>query len=121
MTGQELKTENVRWDLSVFYSGIGDPQIGADISKLVRLQKRFHARYKGNLSWLLDSAIKDLGQIRMLESKVSIYLFLLESLDVANSVVKEKKAEAELVLSQAEGEYMTFFSLELQALDDEAL
>ncbi len=121
MTGQELKTENVRWDLSVFYSGIGDPQIDADISKLVGLQKRFHTRYKGNLSQLLGSAIKDLSQIRMFESKVSIYLFLLESLDVANPAVKGKKAEAELVLSQAEAEYMTFFCLELQALDDEAL
>src|SRR6185436_8251565 len=54
----------------------------------------------------------------MLSNKVMVYLFLSQSLDVTNSVVKAKLAEVELKMNAVSGEYMTFFMLELVALDD---
>jgi oligoendopeptidase F len=46
-----------------------------------------------------------------------IYLSLQQSLDVTNEIVKSKLAEAQTAMSQVQGEYLTFFELELVELD----
>ena len=50
-----------------------------------------------------------------------VYLSLLQSLDVTNEAVKAKVAHAQQAMSQIQGEYLTFFELELVALDDAVL
>lgn len=118
MTEKNIGAENARWDLSFIYSGIDDSRIGEDIAKLVGMMKEFNANYKGNLAEKLAAAITDFSEINMLGNKVSAYLSLKQSLDVADSAVKSKIAETERILNQAQGEYLTFFKLELVTLND---
>ncbi len=113
--------ENVRWDLSRMYKGIDDPQIDADTSALVGMYKKFSETHKGQLSQTLSRAISDYIEISSLQGKLFIYLYLLQSTDVANPAVKAKMAQAEKVISLAAGEYLTFFDIELVALSDDQL
>jgi oligoendopeptidase F len=113
--------ENYRWDLSIFYSGLDDPQLDTDIAKLAQSMKEFNVQYKEKLAQALGKAIADYAEIEMLTYKIYVYLYLLQSCDVANSAVKEKMASAERQLCQAQGEYLTFFAIELAAIDNTRL
>jgi oligoendopeptidase F len=112
---------NVRWDLSSFYSGITDPQIDLDIAEFTRQAEQFSSNYKGKLAERLSAAISDYAGLDMLGGKIMVYLSLQQSLDVTNEGVKAKIAAAQQSMSQTQGEYLTFFELELVALDDETL
>lgn len=114
-------TENVRWDLNSIYSGIDDPQIDRDIAEFSRRAEKFRNGYRGKLAVTLGSAISDLAELEMLGGKMMIYLSLQQSVDVTNEAVKAKMARAQQTMSQVQGEYMTFFELELVALDDAVL
>jgi oligoendopeptidase F len=113
--------DNVRWDLTCLYSAIDDPQIDQDIAQFAKRAEEFRRDYKGKLTEMLGRAICDYAELEMLGEKVMVYLFLQQSLDVTNEAVKAKVAEAQRTLSQIQGEYLTFFDLELVALDDTAL
>ena len=117
----ESAAQNVRWDLSSIYSGVDDPQIDLDIAEFTRQAEAFHASHKGKLAETLGHAISDYSELEMLGAKVMVYLFLQQSLDVTNELVKAKVAEARKAMSQVQGEYLTFFELELVALDDAVL
>ena len=121
MENNTLGTEQVRWDLSVLYSGIDDPRIDADLSDLVTREKKFYGENKGKLGERLGGAITDLAEISMCSEKLFVYLYLLQSLDVTNSAVKAKMAEVERISSEAGGNYLTFFDIELVSLDDATL
>lgn len=110
--------ENVHWDLSILYSGIDDPQIDADIERLVEMQKSFSATHKGNLKTTLGTAIRDYSEIRMLETKISIYLHLAKSTDLGNATIQAKNAKAQKILSASGGEYLAFINNEIADLDD---
>ncbi|MHB9155949.1 MAG: gluzincin family metallopeptidase [Endomicrobiales bacterium] len=77
--------------------------------------------FKGRLAEKLGQAVTEYAAARMLEEKILVFLFLKQSTNVAGAAVKAKLADTERTLSGAEGEYMTFFTLELVALDDAAL
>ena len=117
----ESAAQNVRWDLSCIYSGVDDPQIDLDIAEFTRHADAFHASHKGKLAETLGRAISDYSELEMLGAKVMVYLFLQQSLDVTNELVKAKVADARKAMSQVQGEYLTFFELELVALDDAVL
>ena len=117
----ESAAQNVRWDLSSIYSGIDDPQIDLDIAEFTRQAEAFHASHKGKLAETLGRAISAYSELEMLGAKVMVYLFLQQSLDVTNELVKAKVADARKAMSQVQGEYLTFFELELVALDDAVL
>src|SRR5579885_2754407 len=122
-TAENHKTgaETAQWDLTFLYAGTNDPRLDNDIAGLVKMAELFHARFKGKLSHKLGEAITACAEMEMLKSKAMGYLFLLQSKNVTDAVIKAKLAEAERVLSQADGEYLTFFDLELVALDDVTL
>ncbi len=117
----ESAAENVRWNLSSIYSGVDDPQIDLDIAEFTRQAEAFHANHKGKLAETLGRAISDYAALDMLSAKIMVYLFLQQSLDVTNEQVKAKVADARKRMSQVQGESLTFFELELVALDDEVL
>ncbi|HUC01423.1 MAG TPA: M3 family oligoendopeptidase [Candidatus Paceibacterota bacterium] len=117
----DLKTEHARWDLSLLYTGVDDPQIDKDIADLVAREKKFCEDHKGTLAEKLGGAITDLMDISMLAEKIFGYLYLKQSLNVADAAVKAKMAEAERIASEAIGNYLTFFDIELVALDDVTL
>jgi len=112
---------NVRWDLTSLYSSISDPKIDLDIAEFTRQAQQFSLHYKGKLAAKLGAAISDYSELDMLGGKIMIYLSLQQSLDVTNEVVKAKSAEAQQRMSQIQGEYLTFFELELVALEDSTL
>jgi oligoendopeptidase F len=116
-----IGAEQTRWDLSTFYTKIDDPQIDKDIADLVARQKKFQEDYRGKLAEKLGGAITDCATLSSLSDKIFVYLFLQQSLNVTNAVVKAKIAEAEQKIAASSGEYMTFFDIELVALDDTIL
>lgn len=121
MNDQKTGAEEVRWDLSVMYSGLDDPQIDVDVAKLTKIAGAFNVSYKGKLAKTLGQAISDYTEIVMLTAKIEDYLSLLQSTDVANAAVKAKIAQTEIILSNAQGEYLAFFNLEIVALSDKVL
>ena len=114
-------TNQVRWDLSILYSGITDPRLDSDLSGLTAMAKHFSLTYKGKLAELLGAAIKDYSEIEMLSGKITSYLFLRESTDLTNAAIKAKHAGFQRELSAIRGEHLTFFELELVQLSDETL
>lgn len=112
---------DVRWDLSFLYSGVDDPQLDADVESLIERMRAFCETYRGKLHEKLGDAIAENAELSMLEMKIGYYLFLAQSLAVADTKIKAKLAEVERALSYADGEYLTFFKLELVALDEKAI
>jgi oligoendopeptidase F len=114
-------THQVRWDLSILYADIKDPHLDSDLSSLAAMAKRFSVTYKGKLAELLGPAIKDYSEIEMLLSKITSYLSLRESTDLANAAIKAKLAEVQRELSALQGEHLTFFELELVHVRNDTL
>jgi oligoendopeptidase F len=113
--------KEVRWNLSILYSGIEDPRLDEDLKRLAEMVKSFSATYKGKLAERLGAAIRDYSEIEMLQSKIASYLFLRESTDLTNAAIKARHAAVERELSALQGEYLTFFELELVQLGDDVL
>lgn len=112
--------EKVRWDLSVMYSGVDDPQIDADVASLINMAKEFNSQYKGKLKEKLSQAMHDFIEMSMLQNKLN-FLYLSLAIDVADPKLKSKVAEVEKILSLEMGETMTFFNIELVSLSDDNL
>ncbi len=121
MENKNLGTEQARWDLSTFYSGVDDPQIDKDLAELVTREKKFYEDHKDKLAETLGAAIADLAEINMRAEKIFVYLYLKQSLDVTESAIKAKMASVEQIASEAGGNYLTFFDIELVALDNATL
>ena len=121
MPSLEVVDSSVRWDLSSIYSGVGDPQINLDIAEFTTRAEQFNKNFKGYLADKLGPAISSYSELDMLGGKILIYLSLQQSLDVTNEQVKAKMAEVQQAMSHLQGEYLTFFELELVALDDATL
>ena len=117
----KLGTENIRWDLNVMYSGINNRQLDVDIAKLTRGYKEFNKNYKSKLAKRLGKAISDFCGLEMLESKISVFLYLLKSTNIDDAAIKAKMAEVQRKISTAYGEYMAFFQIELVVLKDSVL
>ncbi len=113
--------KDIRWDLSVLYSDISDPQLDSDLRELTAMSRNFSLAYKGKLAESLGAAIRDYSEIEMLSAKINSYLFLRESTDLTNAVIKAKHAAFQRELSAVQGEHLTFFELELVQLSDDTL
>lgn len=121
MENKVTGAEGVRWDLSVFYSGLDDPKIQSDLADYEKKAEQFRTAYKGQLSEKLGSAIADYASLRVLSGNIQTYLYLRQSTDTGDAEVKAKIAETDRKISAADGEYLTFFYLELVAVPDEVL
>jgi oligoendopeptidase F len=121
MTTQTDSTNDVRWDLNIFYADLTDPQLDSDLSDLATKAKNFETTHKGRLAETLGSAITEYAEIEMLAGKISSYLFLRESTDLANEAIKARHADFQRKLSAIRGEHLTFFELELVTLSNETL
>jgi len=112
---------DIRWDLGILYSDIGDPRLDSDLGALTGMARKFSLSYKGKLAEQLGAAIRDFMEIEMLSGKIHAYLFLRESTDLSNAVIKAKHATFQRELSAVQGEHLTFFELELVQLSDDTL
>jgi oligoendopeptidase F len=112
---------DIRWDLSVLYTDINDPLLDADLRELTTMARNFSLAHKGKLAESLGTAIRDYSEIEMLSAKINAYLFLRESIDLTNAAIKAKHAAFQRELSAVQGEYLTFFELELVQLGEDTL
>ena len=118
---KNLGTENVRWDLSCFYRNLDDPQIDADLKTLEGLAKDFYSKYRGKLGTELSAAIRDFIQLSTLADKLFGYLGLLPTLDLSNEKADGKLDACRRIWDAASGEFLTFFDLEIIALDQKII
>ncbi|MEK7608036.1 MAG: M3 family metallopeptidase [Patescibacteria group bacterium] len=113
--------EEVRWDLSVFYSGLDDPGRKIDLERYEVLAREFKTKYRGNLSSKLGEAIADYKTLDVLGNKILVYLSLLQSTDTGDARVNVEMDGATRRISLANGECLTFFELELVGIPVEVL
>ncbi|MEK9152747.1 MAG: hypothetical protein AAB692_05260, partial [Patescibacteria group bacterium] len=117
----KLGTEKVRWNLECLYRGLDDPRIEADIAAYEAGAKKFREDYRGKLAEKLGAAIRAHQELTMCGEKVMIYLFLRSSVDQTDDAIKAKIFEVQKRFNAASGEHLTFFDIELVALDDAAV
>jgi len=114
--------EGVIWDLSVFYQGLDDPQMEADIASLTEKVDDFQARYRGKIARMsaadFVSAYEAMEAIYDLRGRLGAFAFLNFSTDTADAGYQAAVARIE-ELESALSQKMVFFDLEWNALDDE--
>lgn len=114
--------EDVIWDLSVFYQGLDDPQMEADIASLTEKVDAFQARYRGKVADLsaadFVSAYEAMEGIYDLRGRLGAFAFLNFSTDTGDAGYQAAVARIE-ELESALSQKMVFFDLEWNALDDE--
>ena len=114
--------EDVIWDLSVFYDGLDDAAIEADIDKLTRQADDFQGRYRGAVADMsaaeFVAAYEAMEAIYDRRGRLESYAFLNFSTDTANRDYQAFVAKMQ-DLGAALGQKMVFFDLEWNALDDD--
>ena len=120
MTKAPTGAESVRWDLGRLYSGTDDPSLKRDIEFVEQKAKVFRSAYQGKLATLLGAALSDYAALRSRMHKVMYYLSLRQSVVLDDEAVKTALDEAERRITVAAGESLTFFHLEIVALDEAA-
>ncbi len=119
MSKTKTGAENIKWDLSQLYSSENDPQLDADLQKLLTLIEDF-AQYKGRLSTQLGPALTAQMDITKLGTRVMYYLFLRSACETDNTSVKKVLSRVQEAYGQAAAVHMTFFEHEVAAMDDAA-
>lgn len=109
----KLGTKRVRWDLTVLYTGIDDPQLELDIKRYERRAKRFAKRFRGRLKRLLGPALVQRGKLKQLREKIFCYLQLALYREQNNEAVKTKQEEADRRILAADAEHLEFFFSEV--------
>lgn len=110
--------EDVRWDLSCMYAGIDDPQLDLDVAEAERLMAAFRDEFRGHLNERLGDAIERLAELSMLISKVECFLYLSKDVDLRVEAIKTRRQTISERLARAQGEFLTFFEIELSNLDE---
>jgi len=113
--------DKARWDLSVFYRGVDDPRLEADVVQLEVLLGKFRADHRGKLATRLSSALTAYTEIDLLMNKVLGYLMLKSSQDLTDEKVRSKYLDARRRLSQATADNLNFFDHEVIKLGQEAI
>ena len=114
--------EDVIWDLSVFYDGLDDAAIEADIKELIRQADDFQGRYRGAVADMRAAEFVDayeaMEAIYDRRGRLESYAFLNFSTDTANRDYQAFVAKMQ-DLGAALSQKMVFFDLEWNALDDD--
>ncbi len=120
----ETAVESVRWDLDDLYASGDDPRIEADLTEAQRFAEDFEARYRGRLGQLAPAEF--LAMMTALEaalemgSRPAIYAQLKYSQDTGDEAAGRLLGRIRDAGARR-GRHLVFFSLELAALDEEAV
>lgn len=125
----ELQTENVRWDLRIFYPNPGDQQLVGvkintpeeDLAEYEIMAKKFHDKYKGKLDTLLAMSLLDLCELEKLSTKIIYYLHFSHELNQSDEDKKTRLQTAEEKICMVNGEYLEFYELEVGELKEESI
>lgn len=118
---KQYGAEDVMWDLSIYYSGLDDPQIEADIAKSNELTAQYAAAYRGRVANLTASELAQALQEREAITEIALRL---NSFGMLNFSVYSEKPEWGAFLQRlnehsAQLETQTvFLTLEWNAVDD---
>ena len=114
----DLKTENVRWDLSCLYGGVDDPRIEKDFELFEKMSKDFYGKYEAKLSIKLGDAIRDYIEIDVLVYKIYAYLYLTKTLNLEDEAVKSKLHIVTNSINEIYANYLNFFDFEITDLEE---
>lgn len=110
-----------RWDVGTLYSGPDAPELKADLAHIDQLCDDFAEAYNGALEWLpgreLGQAVKIYEQIEALRHRISCYVTLMESDDVANFA---RLGDINKWLQESGGK-IGFFEAELATMKEQTL
>lgn len=119
---RQTGAEEVIWDLSVFYDGLNDPKIEADIDKLKDMVKDFQDTYRGRVAELTPAefveAYEKTEAIYDLRGRLGSYSGLNFSTDTSNTDYQAMVAKMQ-ELGSGLSQQMVFFDLEWNQLDDD--
>jgi oligoendopeptidase F len=114
--------ENVLWDLSIFYSGLDDANIQADMDKVRAKAQAFAEKYKGRVASLsaaeLAELMQDMIALYDMRGRIGTFASLNFSTDATNpqiGALLQKITEFSSEISQK----IVFFDLEWAALEDD--
>ncbi|MHA1911496.1 MAG: M3 family oligoendopeptidase [Candidatus Kariarchaeaceae archaeon] len=116
--------EEIQWDFSEHYSGTEDPKIRDGLSNALSIAKNFLEKYKGKMSssdlssQTLKEAIESIEEIQEKTYPIVMYSRLLTSKDSQNSDYKQLVSSVQEKSTEIFN-YLIFFELELNELDDE--
>lgn len=110
-----------RWDLESLYKSPDAPELKVELEQIDKLCDDFVETYEGTLEWLsggdLGKALRVYEQIEALRHKVSCYITLMESDDVANFARLGDLNK----WFQENGGKIGFFEAELAAMKEQTL
>ena len=111
--------EDVRWDLEDLYTGIDDPELDADLDKLIALAAAFNEAHAGKLVDTLGEALSAKAEMGNLATKLMLYLHLRKSTNATDPKIQQKLAVVFERWAVAEGNHLNFFEHELVGIDEE--
>lgn len=123
VTEKQTGAENIIWDLTVFYNGIDDPKIEADLEEIQHLAGDFEHRYRGQVAKMdakaFVAAYEALEAIYEKMGAVGSFARLSFSTDTNNpqiGALVQRITEFDAEIEQQ----LVFFDLEWNKLDDDA-
>ena len=116
-----VTNNEARWDLSVLYKGLADPQLERDLLAYEAGTKNFQATYRGQLKTRLGQALSELIALSTIAQRLSAYYFFVATLDLGNEAAKSAGNAAERRLMETNGAYLQFFELEICALEEKQI
>ncbi|MCU0498839.1 MAG: M3 family oligoendopeptidase [Anaerolineae bacterium] len=119
---EQTGAEQVVWDLSVFYKGVDDTAISADMETTLEQADQFSATYKGRIARLdaeeLIEALQTLEQIWDRLGRLNAFTGLTFATDTQNpkhGAILQKNSEFQAIAQQR----LVFFDLEWNEVDDQ--
>lgn len=107
--------EDVRWDLSDYYTAPDDPQIEADMATVDRMATDFAEKFRGQVASLDDEslyeAVDAYEQINIATTKLGVYAYLIWTTDTANPQLGQLQSKVQEFGQGIEQKTM-FFRLE---------
>lgn len=118
---KQTGAEKYRWNLTALYSGFDDPRLDADVAAFAKLAQAFKTQYRGQLMTRLGAALTAQIELSIISSRLIAYLYFVTTTDLNNEAAKTKANAVDRQLMAASGEYLQFFELEVNALDQATL
>lgn len=113
-----------KWDLSLFYSGIDQPEIAQDLDAIAQAAKDFRARYQGRLAGLTSpnfaEAIRAYEALEDRQGRILSFAQLSRALDVEDPALSRFLQNTIERITRI-GADLLFFALEINKLDDAQL
>ncbi|PHJ20657.1 peptidase family m3 protein [Cystoisospora suis] len=119
----ELTKSLPRWKLERHfpYTSAQDTRIDEELQVLEKRAEEFKRNYRGRLNEHLADAVVEFEELSEALDQSSCYLTLVESVKKTDPEVVKRKSAVDAVQSKIAADNLTFFQLELAALDEAVL